>query len=212
MEFYECLPIVLIANCGERFNEYLRLGLETTLSIDFRTYVKGQNHLNVVSRLCKCRRITEYQNALKCLDGDMEYFDDAVAVLQYFYEDLSGFLMNYSKDLNFGVSVGEIGIPSEVISFSETKERLLQILRLIIPKDTLAEINPEILENSGLMNVSEAMSLETAYENFPYVEFFDLMCFDSNSVSKALSHLNNYTGAAIFYHYAKKTKRVVMEA
>lgn len=79
---------------------------DDNLCISFIEYVKSQLHINVVTDFFG-RNIFAYLNTYKFLRGENILGDEALKVLQYFYEDIAYFLIKNPINLNLSVSINE---------------------------------------------------------------------------------------------------------
>ena len=106
------------------------------LTINFIEYVKSQLHSNVVTDFFG-RNIFAYLNTYKFLKGEIFLEDEAIKVLNYFYEDIANFLIKNPLNMKLCVTLnpeGEtdlkflLGNISEYKDFSQVKNFLESLL------------------------------------------------------------------------------------
>lgn len=106
------------------------------LTINFIEYVKSQLHSNVVTDFFG-RNIFVYLNTYKFLKGEIFLEDEAIKVLNYFYEDIANFLIKNPLNMKLCVTLnpeGEtdlkflLGNISEYKDFSQVKNFLESLL------------------------------------------------------------------------------------
>lgn len=106
------------------------------LTINFIEYVKSQLHSNVVTDFFG-RNIFVYLNTYKFLKGEIFLEDEAIKVLNYFYEDIANFLIKNPLNMKLCVTLnpeGEtdlkflLGNISEYKDFSQVENFLESLL------------------------------------------------------------------------------------
>ena len=88
---YERMDHILAVSSGHA-NEQLFLKPDFIVSILFSEYIKSQMHLSLQHLFN--RSIYVYKKAYEFSKGQIRYEKDALKVLDYFYEDMAGFLIN----------------------------------------------------------------------------------------------------------------------
>lgn len=126
--YYRFDQIILVSALkSENNNIYVK---SSSLSFKFSEYVKSQLHLNVVTDLYN-RSIMDYAYAYSYLGGDYTKESYAIKVLEYFYNDLTYFLINNKFDIKSEVDVD--------IEFSSIKSKTVN--RFEVEKVIVAFIN-----------------------------------------------------------------------
>ena len=77
-------------------------------TINFIEYVKSQLHSNVVTDFFG-RNVFAYLNTYKFLKGEIFLEDEAMKVLNYFYEDIANFLIKNPLDMKICVTINPKG-------------------------------------------------------------------------------------------------------
>lgn len=193
MVYYETLPLVLIGSLGDKYESCLRLS-SNQLSINFESYVIGQNHLCMAPQLHEDRHYDDYYNAMKFLDGAEAERGSAERALHFFYADLALFLTHYSKSIDLSASVDFPGLATDSISKSKVKDNFLALLH---------SISGEYEEDL----------FDSVTESFPYIDFFDSFDMTKECIEVMIKNAGNYSLAAVYNHYAKMsdTKVVVLK-
>lgn len=190
--------------------------LEQKLTITYTEYVKSQMHLNVISGFYQDneRSIFEYANALDFIEGDSSKRSDALKVLNYFYTDMSDFLLKNDNVVYLDAVLDiDLGIDEISINYQEQKNLFVELLKQSeienqkfgLPGNPalkkFCEKNPEFLNSINWENivVDESVSYTEKLKRFEFAEIIDYC----NSVN-FFRNLDNFLYAAFLLHYAKK--------
>lgn len=127
------LQIIMVAHTPQKCLDSNISVKSKSLQVTYSSYVKSQIHLNVISAYYdeNKRAIYEYFNADKFLEGDLSYREDAIKVLMYLYEDMSGFLLHNLDDINFNLNIdAQLNLPIVTESFNKVRHDLLKICKI----------------------------------------------------------------------------------
>lgn len=131
---YERIANLIAVAASHRESDFNNLFIEPSRNIvyivKFSDYVKSQIHLNIVSRLF-VRQFTAYKSVYDSLEGKVMDRENFELVLQYFYEDLSNFLIYnpYNIKLVVKVDVEAPWLQGVHYNFTETQRSLLDLLK-----------------------------------------------------------------------------------
>lgn len=171
VSFERMAQIVAISVFGKdsKFSQY---NLKTNkVKFTFSEYVKSQIHLNVVSGLYG-RSLGDYVKTLQFINGAAEHKEVARKVLNFFYTDISNFLINNTADI-----LATIIIDCE---FDDLKIKY--------------DLEKEVADVSTSFDLVQ--NKEVAIQDWEYSDIFDIIV----NVEDFKKKMNSYTLARLLLH------------
>lgn len=148
------------------------------ITVRFSNYVKSQLHCYISEAISK-KSFFKYINAYNYINGDMQYYNDAMELLRCFYTDMATFLLHSNLDLHVTLIVD---IRLDSVWKADTKKT----------KDSLIE----------LYNHSKSESFKEYLDTSRYSWLID--CIDS--IDDVVNRIDNYTMAASIFDMLEDAK------
>lgn len=166
-------------------------------TLKYSTYVKSQVHLNMVSSLFN-RDISDYVNAFEFLQKySLANMESAQKVLNYFYEDMSNFLINNTNDINFRIEVDTYfsQLPIVSVSVNDVLQEILAIVR------DYSNLSYEELLNTDSKGIALFDTLVCRIQNCKYASILDV----SSNIDALQHNPHNLVLAGILKSATNKT-------
>ena len=142
VDFTKINNFIAVAAFGAWIGDQVQVH-STSLQITYSDYVKSQIYDNLVTHLFG-RDAMLYFEAGKYLQGYLEHKDKAQQVLQFFYEDMTNFLLNNRYDVRIHLVVDvDLGLKEKVFFFGEEKRKLEELLSLDNQEELRKRLNTD---------------------------------------------------------------------
>lgn len=148
------------------------------ITIRFSNYVKSQLHCYISEAISK-KSFFKYINAYNYMNGDTQYYNDAMELLRCFYTDMATFLLHSNLDLHVTL-IADINLDSVwKADTNKTKNEMLD-----------------------LYNHSKLPAFKEYLDTFKYPWIID--CIDS--IDDVINRIDNYAMAASIFEMLEDKK------